>query len=301
MALNTAAYQQVWDTKLAQRLDKPTNWKDTCKVLYTDTQVTNLPYIGTSGEPALATLSASAAGRDLTAVVTFKAITMATDTLSVVTTEFVSEYMDYADQAQSKYVKYADMGALLGKKVDERVEALVMANHGAWTNFGDTGGAVLGLADTAFTVDANNVDDVIKGIIEQIQTANGFDLYKQNGGFIVWRPADWTKLVTFMQANGFTFADEALRDGGRGRIGKETQGLYHYISTQHTANHLMAGVRGVQVLGLMAATFGKTYITETPPSTTAGMLSGTGIHTRIDYGFTVQTNVLPVIFDVRVN
>ncbi len=63
----------------------------------------------------------------------------------------------------------------------------------------------------------------------------------------------------------------------------------------------MAGVRKIQKLGLLKGTFGKTYVTETPPSGTAGMLSGTGIHTRLDYGLKVQTNVAPIIFDVNVN
>ena len=192
------------------------------------------------------------------------------------------------------------MGDLLGKKINERAEAISLGNYGSWTDLGDTGGGVIGLGSGAITVSATNIDDIARGIVEQINTANGFDIYLQNGGFAVWRPADWTYLVAFMQANGFTFADEALRDGGKGRIGKEALGLFNYVSTGHTANHLMAGVRGVQKFGILNATYGKTYVNEMPASSTAGSLSGTQIHTRLDYGLMVPTNLLPVIFDVNV-
>lgn len=188
----------------------------------------------------------------------------------------------------------------MGKKINERAEAITLANYGSWTDLGDVGGGVIGLGAGAITVSATNIDDVVRGIIEQINTANGFDLYLEKGGFAVWRPSDWTYLVAFMQANGFAFADEALRDGGKGRLGKEALGLFHYVSTGHTANHLMAGVRGVQKFGILNATYGKTYVNEMPASSTAGSLSGTQIHTRLDYGLLVPTNLLPTVFDVNV-
>ncbi len=268
--------------------------------MYTDTQATVLPYISTGGEPAVsATYLTSAADRStLSKVVTLIDVTMTTETLSIVTTNYDAVYVDYADQAQSSYAKIAALGDLLGKKLNERIETIVLANHASWTNVGDDGSGGVGLAATQLTVSATNIDDICRGIIEQIQTANGFDLYKQNGGFVTWRPADWTKLVTFMQANGFSFADEALRNPNM--IGKEALGLSHYVSTSHAANHVMAGVRKIQKLGLLSSTFGKIYVNENPSSSTAGFLSGTAIYGRIDYGMIVQTNVLPVIYDVNV-
>ena len=298
---STYIYQAIWDNKLAQRLDKPQNWKDVCDVVYTDTQTYNFPLVSTSNEPAVATLTNTAAGRStLSNVIPFVDVTETNETLSIVTAEIDSAYIDYADQAQSNYAKWAALGDLLGKKITERVEAISLANFGSWTDFGDTGGGVLGLASTQITVSSTNIDDIIRGIVEQIQTANGFDLYVQNGGFVVWRAADWTKLVTFMQANGFAFADEALRDGGKGRLGKEAMGLFHYVSNDHTANHVMAGVRKTQKLGILNSTFGKTFVNEMPASSTAGSLSGTQIHTRVDYGLLVPTNLKPVLFDVNV-
>ena len=254
-------YQEIWENKLAQRLDKPTNWKETCDVIYTDSNTLVLPYIGTAGEPAVSATYLTSTGdrTDITKVVTLIDFTQTSETLAISTTNYDAVYVDYAAQAQSNYAK---------------------------------------LAATTFTVSASNVDDAVRGIIEQIYTANGFDLYKQRGGFIVWRPADWTFMVQFMQANGFNLADVSLKNGGS--IGIDYLGIYHYVSTSHATNHLMAGVRGLEKLGLLRSTYGKTYVTETPSSSTAGFLSGTAIHTRLDYGLKVQTNVKPCIFDVNV-
>lgn len=299
---NTIIYQAAWENRLAQRLDKPQNWKDVNDVVYTNTQAYNFPLVSTGNEPAVATLTNTAAGRStLSNVIPFIDVTETNQTLSIVTAEIDSVYLDYADQAQSNYAKMAEMGDLLGKKIGERIEAIALANHSNWTDFGDTGGGVLGLASTDITVAETNIDDIIRGVIEQIQTANGWGLYMQNGGFAVWRPADWTFLVKFMQANGYSFADEALRDGGKGRMGKEAMGLFHYVSTQTASGgHIFAGVRKCQKLGILKSTFGRTYVNEMPASSTAGSLSGTQIHTRVDYGLLVPTNLLPVTFDVNV-
>lgn len=298
---NTILAQALWENKLARRLNKPQNWKDVNDVVYTDALTYNFPLISATGEPEVATLTNTQAGRSvLTNVIPFVDVTESNQTLTVSIAEIDSVYLDYADQAQSNYAKLADMGDLLGRKMNERAEAIALANHAAWTDFGDTGAGVLGLASTDITVSATNIDDIVRGVIEQINTANGFDLYMENGGFAVWRPSDWTFLVAFMQANGFTFADEALRDGGKGRLGKEALGLFHYVSTSHASGgHIMAGVRGTQKFGILNATYGRTYVNEMPASSTAGSLSGTQIHTRMDYGLLVPTNLKPVLFDVN--
>ncbi len=301
--MSVIIYQQAWENRLAQRLDKPQNWKDTCDVLYTDTNAINFPLISTANEPAVsAAFFATETDRQtLSKVIPFIDTTITNETLNVSKTDIVSSYLDYAEQAQSNYAKLAEMGDLLGKKISERVETVILANHAAWTNFGDTGGGVLGLASTQIQVSATNIDDIIRGVIEQINAANGLDIYQSNGGFAEWRAADWTFVVQFMQANGFQFADEALRDGGRGRMGKEALGLYHYVSNAHASGgHLFAGVRKAQKIGLLNATFGRTYVNEMPASSTAGSLSGTQIHSRLDHGELVPTNLKPVLFDVNV-
>lgn len=296
---NTIIPTDIWENRLAQRLDKPQNWKDVFDVMYTDAKSTVLPYISAANEPAVQTLLTSVADRsDLTKVIVPQAVTMATETLDIVTMNYDSVYLDYADQANVGYAKVATMADLLGKKINERCETLGLARHGDWTNFGDTGGGVLGLSSTQITVTANNVDDIIRGIIEQILTANGQDLYAQNGGFIVWRPADWTFVTQFMQANGFNVADYFLKNGAE--VGAPFMGLYHYVSTSHTANHLFGGVRKMEKFGLLGETYGKIYTVENPASSTAGFVSGTQIYSRLDYGFKLQTNIAGLAFDINV-
>lgn len=298
---NTIIYQALWENKLAQRLDKPQNWQEVNDVVYTDTQTYNFPLVSAANEPAVATLTNTAAGRStVTNVIPFISVTETNETLSIVTAEIDSVYLDYADQAQSNYAKMADMGDLLGKKIGERIEAIALGNHASFTNFGDTGGGVLGLSSTPITVSGTNIDDIIRGIVEQIQTANGFNLLMDNGAFAVWRPADWTFLQQFMQANGFSTADQALSKGTTDQKGVPYMGMYHYVSTGFAAGHVMAGIRKVQKLGILKSTYGKTYVNEMPSSSTAGSLSGTQIHTRVDYGMLVQTNLAPVLFDVNV-
>ncbi|MBP9771415.1 MAG: hypothetical protein KBD16_00605 [Candidatus Pacebacteria bacterium] len=262
----------------------------------------NFPLLSKANEGAVATLTNTQAGRSLLSnVIPFTVNTQTNQTLTISIAEIISDYKDYADQAQSNYANMAEMGTYLGKKLNERAEALSLANHAAWTDFGDTGGGVLGLASTDITPSATNIDDICRGIIEQIQTADGWDMYMENGGFIEWRPQDWTFLVQYMQSMGFTFADEALKTGGKGMLGKEAMGLFHYVSTSHASGgHLMAGVRKAQKFGILSATYGKVYKAEMPASSTAGSLSGTQIHTRLDYGFLVPTNLLPVVFDINV-
>lgn len=307
--VNTIIYQELWANKLAQRLDKPQNWKEISDVVYSDVKVYNFPLVSTANEPAVATLTTTAAERSNPAnVIPFITMTETNESLSVIRTEIDSVYADYADQAQSNYAGMAMFGDLLGKKINERIEAINLGTtigiatakttSVGGTDFGDTGGGVLGLATTQFAVSASNVDDVVRGVIEQIYTANGFNLYNQNGGFISWRPSDWTFMVQFMQANGFNLADAALKSGGS--IGVDYLGLYHYVTTQNPANHIAAGVRKCFKFGLLKATYGKIYTNEMPASSTAGSLSGTQIHSRVDHGTLMPTNLQPIVFDVNV-
>lgn len=307
--LDVLIWQEAWENKLAQRLDKSQNWKEVCDVRYSDTKVINMPYISASNEPAVSTtfFTAAADRTDLAKVIPFIGATMANESLNIISTTMDSVYMDYADQAQSQYVDWAGFGDLLGKKLNERMEAVALnTNTSSYTDFGDTGGGVLGLSSTAITVTATNIAAIIRGIIEQIITANGYAMYKEKGGFIVWRPADWTFLVAYMQANGFYQADLALKNGGGDvggveLVGVPYMGLYHYVSTLGTSGHVMAGVRGTTVLGILKTTYGRTFRAEMPASSTAGSLSGTQIHSRVDYGIIVQTNMKPIAFDVNVN
>jgi len=290
---NTIKYQEEWAVKLQERLAKPTNWKEVCDVVYSDTQVFELPFVGTASESAIQT------GLTRGNTYTFQDITQSTETLQIATFDILAELLDRADEAQSNYAKRMDRAALQGDKVNERLEAIMLAQHASWTNIGDVGSGAVGLGSTALTVSATNVDDICRGVVEQIYTANGFKQYQRDGGFIVWRPSDWTFLTQFMQANGFVFADQALR-GTAGMIGKEALDLTHYVSTSHTAGHVFAGVRKVMKLGILASTYGKTYITEDPAGASGGNISGISVNTRLDYGVKVPSVASVLVYDVNV-
>src|SRR3990167_5818818 len=221
---NTIKFQEEWELKLQERLQIPTNWKDVCDVLYTDSELYELPYVGTASESALQT--------SLTRgnTYTFQDITMSTETLTIGTFDILAELLDRADEAQSKYAKRMDRARLQGDKINERLEAIMHTLFATATNLGDNGSGGVGLASTAFAVGANNVDDIVRGIVEQIHTAKGTKHYLKYGGFVEWRPSDWTFLTAFMQANGNAFADEALRSGNKNAMGKEALGLFHYLT-----------------------------------------------------------------------
>jgi len=191
---NTIKFQEEWEVKLQDRLQIPTNWKEICDVTYSDTQVYELPYVGTASESALQT------GLTRGNTYTFQDITMSTETLTIGTFDIISELLDRADEAQSKYAKRMDRAKLQGDKINERLERIMQTLFATATNVGDTGGGAIGLGSTGIVVSGSNIDDITRAVIEQIHVAKGTKQYLQKGGFIEWRPSDWTFLMAFMQA-----------------------------------------------------------------------------------------------------
>jgi len=78
----------------------------------------------------------------------------------------------------------------------------MLANHGMWTDFDNS---AIGGAAGNITVDANNLDDIVRGVKREIREANGKDLMKRNGVFIIWRAADFEILEQVAQAIKKTF------------------------------------------------------------------------------------------------
>ena len=287
---NTIKFQEEWAVSLQERLAIPTNWKDVCDVIYSDTQVFELPYVGTASESALQT--------SLTRgnTYTFQDITMSTETLTIGTFDILAELLDRADEAQSKYAKRMDRARLQGDKINERLEAIMHTLFATATNLGDDGSGGVGLVSTQLAVSATNIDDIVRGIIEQIHVAKGTKQYLKNGAFAEWIPAQWTFLTAFMQANGNAFADEALRSGNKNAMGKEALGLFHYL-TDSNANHIACGVRKVAKIGILASTYGKIYITEDPAGASGGNISGIGVNSRLDYGTKIPSVQATLVFD----
>lgn len=271
----------------------PTNWKEICDVVYSDTRTLNLPYMSTEYSLQTGTRGTAYSHSDFA---------LTNDTLTISSTDIVSVFMDRADVAQNNLVNASEHGARQGDIINERVEDLFLAQHAGWTNFGDDGAGGFGLSSTAITVTATNVDAITRAIKREIIIAKGSKLANKNGIAIVWRPADFEKLEENMASQGYTFADMALRDGimNADGIGKYAFGVYHYVSESHTAGHVFAGVRKLQQIGLLKSTYGKIFYNPNAVNTD-GPLSGVSYEARLDYGFNPKAGLTALLFDVNVN
>jgi hypothetical protein len=223
------------------------------------------------------------------------------DTLTISATDVVSVFMDRADVAQNNLVNASEHGARQGDVINERVEDLFLAQYTGMTDVGDDGAGGIGLSTTALTVTASNVDAISRAIKRLIIKAKGSKLARKNGIFIVWRPEDFEKLEENMASQGFTFADQALKDGimDADGQGKYAFGVWHYVSESHTAGHVVAGVRKIQQLGLLKSTYGKIFFNPNAVSAD-GPLSGVSYEARLDYGFNPKAGLTSILFDVNV-
>ena len=286
---NTITYETLFEDMLQDRLDRPTTWKEMCDVTITDTRVISTSYMSTT--PSLQTVTRGTGH----AMQTFAETA---ETLTISTGRDLGLYVDLADLAQSDWTKPAELFDRLGALINEFVESDVLGQHASWTNFGDTGGGLLGLSSTAITVTASNIDDIIRGVKREIRKANGQSVMKRNGVGFVWRADDFELLEAFAQANGFAEADKALKDG-------TTEGLYylqayHYWSNDITAGHLFAGVRKCQRLGILRGTYGLAKTIPFPAADSNTFFSGNAYYSRIDIGHLTPTALKPVIFDINV-
>lgn len=282
---NTGTYPQEWVKVLQTRLDHPTTWKKVTNVIYTNTRIMNVPYMSTT--PAVQTLTRGTAYTMQDFALTNNTLTISSDIVS-------PQFIDRADLTQCDLVTQMTMADMQGQLLLEYIEAQVLADHASWTNFGDTGGGVLGLSATQITVSATNIDDIIRGVKREIVKANGLTLANKNGMFFVWRPADFELLEAFCQANGFVTADSYLKDGLPFE-GFKYMNVEHYQSNDFTASHVFAGVKSLYTVGILSSTWGQIVHTNDPLN-----VSGVGVIARADYGLLTPTKYLPVIFDVNV-
>lgn len=285
-------YPQVWATKLQERLTGPVNWKEICEVVYTDSHIQNIPYMSTEYTLQSGTRGTAYSHSDFT---------ITNDQLRINSTDVVSVFMDRADMAQFSLADWAEHGARQADVIMERVEDLFLAQYTGMTDFGSDGAGGFGLFATQITVSVANIDNISRAIKREIIKAKGSKLARKLGIFIAWRPEDFEKLEENMASQGFTFADQALKDGimDADGIGKYAFGVWHYVSESHTANHVVAGVRKIQQVGLLKATYGKTFFNPNAVSAD-GPLSGSSQESRLDYGFNPKAGLVALLFDVNV-
>jgi len=287
---NTLTYPEIWATSLQERLDGPATWKEICEVIYSDARVFNIPYMSTEYTLQSGTRGTAYSHSDFT---------LTNDTLTISSTDIVSVFMDRADVAQNNVVRASEHGARQGQVIVERVEDLFLAQHAGWTNFGDNGAGGFGLASALITISQSNIDDVIRAVKREVIKAKGSFLMRKHGLAFVWRPEDFEKLEASIQSQGFNLADDSLKKGVMMEVGYFWLGAYHYVSESHTANHVFAGVRQIQQIGLLSSTWGK--INFNPNAVNAdGPLSGVSYEARLDYGFNPKAGLTTILFDVNV-
>jgi hypothetical protein len=222
---------------------------------------------------------------------------LAQETLTISTYRILPVFVDEADRHQQTYLTQMNLADFQGRKVDEYVESQMLAQHSSWKDFGQTDLDNTGDDDTTqITVSASNIDDIIRAVKRKLYENNGVEFAVQKGIFFVWRAEDFELLEAFVQANGFTEADIALKNGIPVQKAFYYSGCYHYLSTQHTANHVFAGIRGIGELGILSNTFGRVKFIEDP-----GKTSGLGIVTRLDYGWKFSTYYAEFVVDLNVS
>jgi hypothetical protein len=283
---NTITYLTEFEDELQDRLDHPTTWKEMCDVKVTDTKVTSTSYWDSTPTVNTSTRGTARAGQTFSETA---------ETLDIATGRYVNLIVDHADLFQSPWTKGVEIFNRIGALLNEYIESAVLANHAEWTNFDN---ASIGGGAGNITVSASNIDDIIRGVKREIREGNGQSQMNMNGVGFVWRAADFEILEAFVQANGFATADQALKEGTV--EGLHYLGADHYWSNEHTAGHVMAGVKKTQKLGLLRGTYGRAHTIEFPAGDSNTFFAGTAFYSQVDIGLLHPTSMDALTYDVLV-
>lgn len=279
--MNTILYRAEWSIKLQERLSEPVKWKEICKVRFTNVRTLHNDYL------TEATVQTGERGT----AYTMQAITINDVSVDIDTFKILPQFIDRADLAQQTFIKQMDLADKQGILLNEAIESAVYAD---WDAFTDFGGDAIGGSAGSITVSATNIDDIIRGMKREIREASGEGLMERQGAFIVWRAADLEILESYMQANGFNTADQFLKDGTPQGI--RYMGVSHYSSNLLATGHVIGGVKKVYDLGILRETYGQIVVNDKDP----GNISGISVVSRVDFKGKAWTNVIPVLFNIRV-
>jgi hypothetical protein len=286
---NTITYETIFEDVLQDRLDHPQTWKEMCDVTMTDTRVIASSYLST--EPSTQSVTRGTG-------VALQTFAETSQSLTISTGRDLGILIDWGDFYQSPWTKKAELFDRIGALLNEYIEAQVLARHASWTDFGTASIGGGGAATDAITVSASNIDDIIRGVKREIREANGGSMMKQNGVGFVWRAADFEILEAFVQANGFNTADKFLVEGTL--EGLKYLGCDHYWSNDHTANHVFAGVKKVERLGILRGTYGRAHTIEFPAADSNTFFSGVSLYSRVDIGHMTPAAHSTLVFDINV-
>lgn len=278
----------AYETKLQERLSAPTVWKEVCKVKYTDTGILRNPYLTDS------TVSSGTRGTGYTSV----AIATTDDTVSITDYDYSAQHIDDADLAQKSFSDFMEIADNMGTVLNEKMETSMLAEHAQWTNLDN---ASIGGAAGNITVSISNIKNIVAAMKTAIRTAGGGDMLARNGGFIIWREADYEKVELLASSEGFNTADTVLNDGiSQVNGGFKYLGIWHYSSSKHTSGHVFGGVKKAFEVGVVKSTYGKMK-TIINPVVSGAQISGVGLESRIDRKFKAWTKMVPILFDILVS
>lgn len=286
---SSSVYKEEWATKVQERLDQPTTWKEVCDVQFSDTRVLHFPYLATDVTDTTATRGTA---------YTFADVAATDSALTISTFMIAAQQVDRADLAQLSFNSQMEIADRQGTVLSETIETDWLATHANWTNVGDPGTGIVSGSATAITVSASNIATIVRAVRRIIIAANGTALAARNGICFVWRAADFELLEQFAQSNGFNLADKALKNGIPNAY--ELFGVYHYVSNSHTANHVFAGVRKIVKVGILRSTWGQVVITQDPAGGSGGQFSAIGLTARADYGFLTPAGLSTLVYDINV-
>ena len=221
------------------------------------------------------------------------------ETLTISTERDLGVYVDFADLAQSPWTTRNEIYNRIAALLDEFIETNLLAQHASWTNFGTSSIGGGGTATDPITISANNIDDIARAMKRIIRKANGHKQMRQYGTFAVVRPEDFEYLEAFAQANGFMTADEFLKNGMAEQV-KYLGVNWYWNESEQTANHLFAGVRKMQRLGVLSSVYGVMHDIKLPAGSTNNNLSGMGYYSRIGIGHLTPNTVAGILLDINV-
>lgn len=286
---NTITYSTMFEDVLQDRLDHPTTWKELTEVIITPTRVISTSYMSTT--PSVTTVTRDT-GHSLSA------FEETAETLTISTGRDLGLYVDWGDLAQSPWTKPAELFDRIGALLNEFIETNWLAQHDSWTNFGQEALDSNAAGATQIAVSANNIDDIIRGIKREVREGNGQAQFNQYGIGFAWRAQDFEILESFIQAVGFTTADEALKKGTV--EGLHYLGCDHYWTNENAANHVFGGVKKIQRLGILRGTYGRAHTIDFPAADSNMFFSGRAFYSRVDIGHLTPTAHAGLVFDINV-
>lgn len=275
------------ETKLQERLSAPTMWKEVCLVKYTDSGIWKNPYLTD------ATVGTGTRGTGYTPY----AVATTDDSVTINDYIYSAPVIDDADLAQATFSSWMEIADNVATLLDEQMETNMLAAHAQWTNFDN---ASIGGSAGNITVATSNIKKIITGIKREIREAGGGKMLARNGGFIIWREADYELVEQLASAEGFQTADDVLKNGlPDANGGFKWMGMTHYSSSKHASGHVFAGVKKAFAVGIVKSTYGKVK-TIINPVVSGAQISGIGLESRIDHDYKAWSKMAPILFDVLV-